>query len=318
MRTFLAAVLAAALAATATWWFGPRRDAAGGGDSPPPEPAPIARSEGRSPPETSPAVLQAENPRLAELRRLESELADAKRRLADAEAEVSRLRGLVGTPGTAAEGIERARLADLVDLGLRVRRRAEELLLTVPSSVTTRHAALLARSDAGAARILPRGKYDALVEKRGGGAYYSFATSDNSCDKEPDIELQQGSYSSSFYGGTWGYVLDLGAADVEHVPDSPTVLPAGLDETSRTTWEFLWRDAGTTKSDVPREFQDEANRLRLRRGRAPAVVGHAYVVRAILPGEHDHLVAFSPVEEDEYGHTLVWRVLKSWPVEKRR
>jgi hypothetical protein len=37
----------------------------------------------------------------------------------------------------------------------------------------------------------------------------------------------------------------------------------------------------------------------------------------ISPGEHDHLVAFQTIAADEHGHTLAWRILKTWPQEDR-
>ena len=44
-----------------------------------------------------------------------------------------------------------------------------------------------------------------------------------------------------------------------------------------------------------------------------AVSGHTYVLRSILEEEHDVLVAFTVLEEDEaHGMTLIWRILKSW------
>jgi hypothetical protein len=184
--------------------------------------------------------------------------------------------------------------------------------------VVERYAALLAREDTGTARLLPRGKYEHVVEKRGGGAYYSFATRDNSYDKEPDLELQNGRYRSGFYGNNWGHVMDLGPITVESVPDGPSVLPPGLAEDLRAKWEFLWKDAGTNERDFSGEFRSEASRLGVDRNHVPAVAGHTYVVRAILVGEHDHLVAFTPVEQDDYGQTLVWRILKKWKVPSRR
>lgn len=112
-------------------------------------------------------------------------------------------------------------------------------------------------------------------------------------------------------------MLDLGPIAIETVTQSPTAYPPGLQEDLRPKWEVLWEDAETKKEGFSREFERKVNALGLAPRHIPSVRGHTYVVRAILPGEHDHLVAFSPVEEDEHGQTLVWRILKTWPVEAR-
>jgi hypothetical protein len=101
------------------------------------------------------------------------------------------------------------------------------------------------------------------------------------------------------------------------VPDTPSLLPPGLADEQRARWETLWQDAKTSKEGFSSEFESAAAKLGMSRGSVAAVIGHTYVVRAILPGEHDHLVAFSAVEQDEFGHTLVWKVLKAWTVERK-
>ena len=42
-----------------------------------------------------------------------------------------------------------------------------------------------------------------------------------------------------------------------------------------------------------------------------AVVGHTYAVRKLVPGKHDHLVAFEIIAEDERGIFITWKVLKT-------
>ena len=231
--------------------------------------------------------------------------------------------GSTATPSGPPQGVSTRdvgtmQVPDLIDLATKIRQRVEDSLLTPPENIKNRYASLLSRSDAGVGRILPRGKFDHVIEKRGGGAYYSFATRDNSYDKEPDLTLDSGNYSSGFYGGTFGYVLDLGAVSIEAVPDSPSVAPPGLDEKSRAIWEFLWSDAGSTRNAYSEDFAKRKNALGISHTSAAAQVGHAYVVRAILLGEHDHLVAFAPVDDDEFGLTLVWRILKNWPLTEFR
>lgn len=315
VRLAPAMILSAVAASVVTYAFCPRAPHPPGGSAPPVEEPAVVAAPLPAPP---PTVLQAPGRTSPELEQVRGELKDALHRLELAQAEVVRLRDLVGTSGGGGGGVEDAGVGDLVKLSARIRARTQELLLAPPAGVQTRYASLLARAGTGVARILPRGAYEQAIEKRGGGAYYSFATRDNSYDEEPDLELQQGNYSSSFYGGTWGCVLDLGAIALESVPESPAALPTALTEEQRPAWELLWQDAKTSKQGFSDDFKGAAAKLGLSRNRVPAVVGHTYVVRAILPGEHDHLVAFSPVEQDEFGHTLVWRVLRTWTVERRR
>ena len=40
---------------------------------------------------------------------------------------------------------------------------------------------------------------------------------------------------------------------------------------------------------------------------------HTYLLRAVLPGEHDILVAFRDAHSDDTGTTLVWREIARWP-----
>jgi hypothetical protein len=51
--------------------------------------------------------------------------------------------------------------------------------------------------------------------------------------------------------------------------------------------------------------------------RVPALLGHTYVLRSTLPGEHDVLVAFRPVLEEADGLTIAWRMLKRFPMPAR-
>ena len=205
-------------------------------------------------------------------------------------------------------------MKDVLEAQKRLRPKVTELLLTPSKAVQSRYASLLARKDGGAARILPRGVYEDWIEPRGGGAYYSFETRSNSYDKEPDLELEQGKFGSGFYGASWGHLLDLGAIAIETVPESGTPVPAVLSAAEQEDWKDMWEDGATPEERATPQFTHPALNRRLSRNWLPSVVGHSYLLRAFLPGEHDHLVAFSVVEEDEHGQTLVWRVLRTWPL----
>jgi hypothetical protein len=209
-------------------------------------------------------------------------------------------------------------VAALVEQARRIRARAQALLLTPPESLVSRYAGFLDRADTGLARILRRGAYEHVIEKRGGGAYWSFATRDNDYDRQPDLELQNGQFLSGFYGANWGHLLDLGDVPIEGVGDREGLVPGGLDEKGRAVWSLLWEDAGTgLHGHTNAEWLERASALGVRRGPVPAVAGHSYVLRSFLFGEHDVLVVFRAIDADEHGMTLAWRMLKSWPVESR-
>lgn len=40
---------------------------------------------------------------------------------------------------------------------------------------------------------------------------------------------------------------------------------------------------------------------------------HTYLLRAVLPGEHDILVAFRDAHRDDTGSSIVWREIRRWP-----
>ena len=213
-------------------------------------------------------------------------------------------------PSALLQDLERATVQELVDIVGALRKVGQKRLLAVPEEVLLRYAALLRREDFGAARLLPRGEYDNLVAKRGGGAYFSFATRENDYNKEPDIELQHGYYSTSFYGGTFGFLLDLGPLPLDNVPTDAKTPPGALPADKADAWALLW-EAIPPNRGGRRAYEGRGNRLGLR-DRAKAEADHTYLLRAVLPGEHDILVAFRDVHRDDHGHTLVFRELSRW------
>ena len=313
MRLVWTTLLAAAAGATSTYLIMP----ATRGD--------LARPDAESRP-AQPELAEISAPELRGIDANASEIARLRAQVRELRAEIQASAPSLpssgppgGSPLVVPTGdVEMLPAAELIALATKIRKHLQEVLLSPPEGVKLRYVNFLSKPETGVARLLPRGMYEQAIEKRGGGAYYSFATRDNSYDEEPDVELQQGHYSSSFYGGTWGYVMDLGAMPIEAVPDAPSSAPSGLTEKRRLIWELLWSDAGTGRNGYSDEFSRRAVEVGASRDSVEAQVGHAYVVRAILPGEHDHLVAFSPVEEDAHGQTLVWRILKSWPIAERR
>jgi len=216
-----------------------------------------------------------------------------------------------------ASRLESLSLDELTTLSFEARKEAQRRLLAPPEALAARYAPFLAWPDTGVARILLRGKYDHSIEKRGGGAYWSFATRDHDYNKEPDLEFQQESFHSGFYGSSEGFFLDLGDVPIEEVPEDAAQFPAGLSTEQQAQWTLLWSDTPIGPVDRWREFQDTAHGMKLSK-RVAAVSGHTYVLRSVLPGEHDLLAAFRAVDMEFGGHNLVWRVLRKWDVPRRR
>ncbi|HEX5010988.1 MAG TPA: M56 family metallopeptidase [Planctomycetota bacterium] len=178
----------------------------------------------------------------------------------------------------------------------------ERRLLGVSSAAIRASTGLGPPKDVGITRLLQRGRYDGVLLTRGAGCYYSFATGSHSYDDEPDLELAGDRFSSGFYGGTVGALLDVGdvaLADLD--PDNP---PPRLNEEQLRTWNLFHAPALT---------QDER-----RLGRVPVVLDHSYIVRSSMPDEHDLLAAFRPVEQTDDGVTIAWRLLQRYPTPTRR
>jgi RNA polymerase sigma-70 factor (ECF subfamily) len=192
----------------------------------------------------------------------------------------------------------------------RIRERTTSMLMSIPESLSARW------PGRPLARLLPEWTGERLVNFRGGGRYFSFATNSNSYDEQPDIGFNNGMLSSSFYGGTAGLVLDLGVVNVDAINERFT--PPGDDDAPRA-WELAWnferRTPATNGSKSLLVAGSEAQQFAaFKNGRqVRAIVGHTYIVRAVLPGEHDHLVAFQVVDQDEHGIFITWRILKTWP-----
>ena len=232
------------------------------------------------------------------------------------EAELKRLKATLPKPEIL-QTLEKADIAQYEQILTEIKSIATERLLTPPAHVRETYAELLSMNDTGVARILPRGRFEAIVEPRGGGAYWSFKTGSNNYNEEPDLELQQGYYSTGFYGSAHGYLMSLGGIEVEDVPDSARDTPLGLEGQALEQWAWMWKQT-EAKSErrpdrrrIPGEAPDLDRRIK-------AEHRTTYLLRAILPGEHDLLVAFRAAETDDDGHTLVYRILHEFEMPSRR
>lgn len=175
--------------------------------------------------------------------------------------------------------------------------------------------------DGGVARILGRDVWQFALREPlaipGGGAYFSFETRSNSYGHEPDLAFEgvgTGYFGTSFYGGTAGFLRSLGDLPLEALSTDPQSPPPAVDASIGAVWSSMLSPIGRDEHRriaVP----DALSRVS---GRAKAELGCTYLVRAILPGEHDHAVAFRTVERDAHGYTLVFRIVKRFPMAKTR
>jgi hypothetical protein len=164
--------------------------------------------------------------------------------------------------------------------------------LTKPSR---EHVATVAgMPDVDVARIVQRGLLSGVKEPRGGGAYFSFTTKSHSYNEKPDIELQNGYFTSGFAGGDFGMVYSVDARSVADVTEK--------------------HYPGLFKLD-PREFYKQGRGIRQKPNAEKGVV---YVIRSIRWGSTDLIAAFEVLDVDAYTVTFAWRLMRKNAVGSRR
>lgn len=177
------------------------------------------------------------------------------------------------------------------------------------------------RTDVGIARLLVAGRYDALVGTNGGGAFLSFTSSTRAFGYESHLGLQRGNFTCDFWGGSSCLLMDLGDVDLASVDASGARGPTGSSVAQVRRWRFLWDlrapvSGPRHERTWPDDTRTKAYELDLVTG-ARAVAGRTYVLRHLEadPEKPDFVVAFRDVAADADGHTIVWRMLKTFPVE---
>lgn len=216
--------------------------------------------------------------------------------------------------GPAPERLVALDIARLLETLAAIRAAAQAKLFAIDPALQQRYAGFASRPGSGIVRILERGKYVRVVEKRAAGYCWSFATRDHDYDKEPDLGLEQGRLGSGFYGQTAGLLIDCGKVAVEDVVVWGRVPPADWPAERRNAFTFLWDVRPAPRADRPgakslsEQDRKRVDELHLRSG-PKAVVGHTYLVRSNLSEEHDLIAAFEVVEHSETGITIVWRTL---------
>jgi hypothetical protein len=165
----------------------------------------------------------------------------------------------------------------------------------------------------GLMRLMPREIYDSAtyhtkdtIKIRGGGAYYSFADLTHVYGYGSDIQLERGMLSVGFAGADYGILTNLGEVPL---PDITLADPR--------TSVLAHYQAATSES------QARTARLRLQQGvlingdlyhnRLPLEVNATYLLRSIIFGGTDVLVAFQVVRQDTDGSIIIlWRLLKKY------
>jgi hypothetical protein len=159
-------------------------------------------------------------------------------------------------------------------------------------------------------KILPRGLMDLEVNEydlRGGGAYYSFVKASHSYNRTPQIELQQGRFSSGFAGANYGLLKNLGQMDLtvidEKTPDVAFLLsytPAKYEPEARAEYDKMRRRG----PGISGFMQSVA-----------AAEGAAYLLRGIQyeHGGGDSVVAFNVHRINKDGSMILfWKPIKEF------
>lgn len=154
-------------------------------------------------------------------------------------------------------------------------------------------------------RILPREKYDRKLTIQGGGSYYSFTKKSHNYQDTAQIGLEQNNLKVGFAGADYGFIADLGETS--------------LIDISKETLEanFLSNYKPPTNIDEIRIEQRKAHGYKTDavtyKENLPAVVGHAYVLRAITFGRADVLVALKIHRQDTDGSLIIfWKFIEQF------
>jgi hypothetical protein len=154
-------------------------------------------------------------------------------------------------------------------------------------------------------RLNPREKYDRKLLIQGGGSYYSFTKNSHNYQDTAQIGLEQNNLKVGFAGVDYGFVNDLGE----------TALSGISKETSEVN--FLVNYKPPTYIDEIRIEQRKAHDYKtdeaIYKSNLPAVVGHAYVLRAISFDKADVLVALKIYRKDADGSLIIfWKFIEQF------
>lgn len=203
-------------------------------------------------------------------------------------------------PSAVPEWLRQESTPDLVELARSLASRARDALA---SSALIERRLPANTSDGGVMRLLRTWTFGWLFPDDAGASHFSFETVANVYDEQADLTLDsEGRLNSGCFGGTRGYIVDLGGGTLAEVGSHPARLPANASAVAARAWSELW--AGEPNDD-------ELSRLKT--DFAEAHIRHVYAVRTIRPRQDfDALVALEVAEVDANGCTIRWKLLKRW------
>jgi RNA polymerase sigma factor (sigma-70 family) len=205
-------------------------------------------------------------------------------------------------------------IMDLLAMAMQVQRELRVRLLVPSAETRAKFAVLETSKDSGLARILERNRVDCgkpgeLLGIPGNGYCYSFALRSNDYQADPSVALADGEFQIARNG----IILDLGQKNLLDLPTDGEIQPKDVVNLEPQSWKALWADYHVTHKDHAHAFEHELELLRGNHA-AQAKVGDTYLVRTFQEGRFDLLAAFTPVDQDAFGYTLTWRILKRWPI----
>jgi hypothetical protein len=198
----------------------------------------------------------------------------------------------------------------LIEVLGETRSAAEAKLFEPPVDFHSRFAMFLSRPDTRLARLLAGDRYAAVVTKPGAGACFSFAEETHVGEEMSDLRLEGDAYGTRLERQACAVLLDFGLRALETVGATRDDLPDDLSAANREIWEILWTLKPANQGAKGRAVAqvEEARVQQFAPARSiPARVGHTYLLRSIVAGDHDVFAAFSLAARDEHGDWIVWR-----------
>ena len=201
----------------------------------------------------------------------------------------------------------------LIELLGETRSAGETKLLDPPDELLARFRSTLVQPGTKLSRLLSGERYAAVVKKPGGGANFSFAKGGYSTAARSDLELDGEAYSTRLGREACGVLLDFGLRSLESVGATREDIPDDLSAANREIWDVLWTLKPMNQGILGRAVAavEEARVKQFAPGRIQGKVGHTYLLRSIVAGEHDVLVAFSLLARDEHGDWIAWKSIRS-------
>ncbi len=194
----------------------------------------------------------------------------------------------------------------------------EDEFLSVPDADRTAYTTLLAQSDAGVFRLLPRNLFDSegykkarkTIVMRGGGAYYSFVRKTHEYGYGSDIELDQDEFLVGFAGFDFGMMVKLTGAELQDVTAE------NVEAATLINYEVPQLESSIRREQRRFGIGTVIDGVQFKRN-VKAEVGATYLLRSISYETSDVIVAFKAVRKDSDGSMIIaWKLLRNMPVPK--